>query len=113
MEKHTPAGDEEKEILILDRWACDPFDFYTKYHPSDSRAYAPEIARRFDVSCLQHNTAIVNKLRRSLRSERDRAWVMVGKPWIFDRLRRKGLKNFQVVKNGWAGGFAIYAVRRK
>jgi hypothetical protein len=113
IEERGPVGEGEQRALVIDAWACDPFQYYTKYHPRISRTIAPEIARRFEPRCVGRARDLIPAIKKSLESTREVTWVLSAKPWIFDRMRRKGLKGYRTVKHGWAGGNVIYSVRPK
>lgn len=112
LEEHGPKSDGERRLLVLDSWACPPIDYYLRYHPSVSRTRAPRVTELFEPRCVRKHR-LARTIKKSLNSPEDVIWVVSGKPAIFERVRKGGLKDYTSVKHGLVGGNAIYSIRMK
>jgi hypothetical protein len=67
-------GDGEKEVLILDRRSCDPYRFYTEFHPS-GRKVRPILEQRYIARCLTDEASVPATL---LESPKERPqWIVL------------------------------------
>ncbi len=59
----------EREPLVLDRRSCDPFRYYTEFHPTVSKQVKPAIKKAFTPTCVTEEA----RYRRTLLREMPRA----------------------------------------
>lgn len=84
-------GDGEKEALILDRRSCDPYRFYTQFHPA-TRKLRGALERRYDMRCLTEDAAIPDALLDSASPERPE-WIVLHTGHNLDNiLKRKPMR---------------------
>jgi len=83
-------GDGEKEPLILDRRSCEPYRFYTQFHPT-SRKLRATLERRYDARCLKDDAAIPDTL---LEAPNERPeWIVLHTGHNLDNiLKRKPMR---------------------
>jgi hypothetical protein len=65
-----------REKLLMDGYGCDPYEYYTKYHPTWSKRLGSKLARRFEFTCAKGNAAKVIKTARQALKTHDRVWVL-------------------------------------
>jgi hypothetical protein len=66
-----------REKIVMDTHGCEPYRFYTKYHPL-SKTLGAEIRRNFELRCSggkDRTLAILSTARRVLRKE-PRVWIL-------------------------------------
>lgn len=47
------AGGDVREPLVLDRRSCDPFRYYTEFHPTLSQGFLPAVRAAFETTCVR------------------------------------------------------------
>jgi hypothetical protein len=105
-------GDGEKEPLILDRRSCDPYRFYTEFHPS-SRKLKPILERRYVTRCLKEDSEIPEALLESATPERPE-WIVLHTGHNIDSvLRRKSMRGLRAVGRYWIGPHTLYGLMRR
>jgi hypothetical protein len=62
------------ELLALDGASCQPWRYYTEYHPRRDRA--AELQRRFEARCAKTAERMARIVRRALKSEGSRAYLL-------------------------------------
>jgi hypothetical protein len=71
------AAPNSKEFLLLDRRSCDPFRFYTQFHPSASRKLRRTIRSQFEVKCIADDTRYRQALLGTLPPEPHHVWTIL------------------------------------
>jgi hypothetical protein len=66
---------DKKETLVLQRLHCDAWVYYTKHHPTVSRAYGRLLEQRFTPVCTD-NTKEIKRAIRTVGVRGDRVWVL-------------------------------------
>jgi hypothetical protein len=66
-----------KEPLVLDRRSCDPFRYYTEFHPTFSKRYGHTLHTQFDVKCVTQETAYRHELMIAVPHAPLRAWTIL------------------------------------
>jgi hypothetical protein len=69
------VGDGELEPVILDRRSCEPWRFYTQFHPQ-TKLLRPRLEARYSVRCLKDDTRMGAELLASASSERPE-WIVL------------------------------------
>jgi hypothetical protein len=88
---------KSRDPLILDRRSCDPFRFYTQFHPSATKRFKRTIKRYFDVKCVTDDSRYRQALTGSLPREPNHAWTILHLASPVTRMmRRKQLGDAQV-----------------
>jgi hypothetical protein len=71
-----PGFSGQREKLVLDQNTCDPWRYYTTYHPTYSHKLADALARRFDVTCKKGGfRPVLAEVRASLTTS-PRTWLV-------------------------------------
>jgi hypothetical protein len=76
------------ELLVLDRRSCDPWRYYTTYHPRVSRRYAAAIAQKYVVKCAVKDTDLPRELLANTAAKR--RWTVLHVTRPFDKMMRSG-----------------------
>jgi 4-amino-4-deoxy-L-arabinose transferase-like glycosyltransferase len=71
-----PGFSGRPERLVLDQWTCEPWRYYTTYHPTYSHELAAELARRFTASCQKGNARNILGAVRSALFGSPRVWIV-------------------------------------
>jgi hypothetical protein len=79
--------DDHLQPLFLDRRSCDPWRFYTEFHPK-TRELKPRLEARYAVECLKSDAEIKGELIASGTDERPE-WIVLHTGHRFDRLVRQ------------------------
>jgi hypothetical protein len=90
IEVKVGADPKSKEPLLLDRRSCDPFRFYTQFHPSASRKLRRTIRAQFDVRCISDDTLYRAALIGSLPREPHHVWTILHTEKPVVRMLRHG-----------------------
>jgi hypothetical protein len=77
------------EIVILDRRSCDPWRYYTEYHPKMRQRAAADIKRKYVVKCSTDDDELPQDLLRGAVLGR-RTWTVLHVTRPFDTMMRKG-----------------------
>jgi hypothetical protein len=83
------ADQKSRDPLILDRRSCDPFRFYTQFHPSATKRFRRTIRRHFDVKCVADDSRYRQALVGSIPREPNRAWTILHLARPVTRMVRK------------------------
>jgi hypothetical protein len=81
---------KSRDPLILDRRSCDPFRFYTQFHPSATKRFKRTIKRYFDVKCVADDSRYRQALLASLPREPNQAWTILHLAKPVKRMVRRG-----------------------
>lgn len=104
-------GDGEKEPLILDRRSCDPYRFYTEFHPK-TRKLKAVLERRYVSRCLKEETEIPGALLESASPQRPE-WIVLHTGHTIDRvLKRRSMRVLRTVKRSDIGPHTLLGITR-
>jgi hypothetical protein len=78
-----------KAPLILDRRSCDPWKFYTRFHPKTSRELAPILDKSYDAFCIKNDAKIPEELL-ARTTQRQATWIILHVGHNLDKLARSG-----------------------
>ena len=79
----------EPELVVLDRRSCDPWRYYTTYHPRVSRRVSAALARKYVVKCAAKDTDLPRELLTGTAPGR-RRWTVLHVTRPFDKMMRGG-----------------------
>lgn len=65
-----------REALVTDNYGCAVWNFYIEYHPTISKTLAPELKRRFDHRCRRLAPEVLREVRRELKDNGGRVWII-------------------------------------
>jgi hypothetical protein len=82
-------GTDGKAPLILDRRSCDPWRFYTQFHPATRARYAELVAENYDAHCLRNDTLIPSELQK-YATTRQAVWIVLHVGHGLDKMVRTG-----------------------
>ena len=103
--------DDHLQPLILDRRSCDPWRFYTEFHPK-TRDLKPRLDARYAPRCLKDDTLMREELVASGTEERPE-WVVLHTGHRLDRLvRQHQLGDLHVTTRWEIGPHSVVALRR-
>jgi hypothetical protein len=95
------------EVVVTDRRSCDPWRFYTRYHPRVSRRVAPDLARKFVVKCSTDDARLPRDLLEGAVVGQ-RVWAVLHVTRPFDRMMKRGMfGNLRVISRHDAGSHTI------
>jgi hypothetical protein len=104
------AGEALPELLVLDRRSCDPWRYYTTYHPRVSRRFAAAIAEKYVVKCAAQDGDLPRELLAETASGR-RRWTVLHVTRPFDKMMRSGrFGTLQVVTREDVGSHTVVAL---
>jgi len=67
----------EREPLVLDRRSCDPFRYYTQFHPRVSREAGDAIKKAFDTTCVPEEAPYRRTLLHAIQHAPHHAWTIL------------------------------------
>jgi hypothetical protein len=106
-------GDGQKEPLIFDRRTCDPFRFYTQFHPVTSVTIAPRLLQRFDPHCLTDDVMMRLELNSLATTERP-VWIVLHNERPLEWLQRHDkLDDLKVVWRFEAGPHTVVGFKKR
>lgn len=105
-----------REQLVMDTYGCQPYRYYTKYHPL-SQTLGKQLRRRFDLRCSggkDRARAVMMATRRILRKD-DRAWILASHESVIESLDQSWPDDLEKVRLARVGGniHVIVAVKQK
>jgi hypothetical protein len=110
VETKLGADPKTREPLILDRRTCDPFRYYTQFHPFGSKRLKRIVRRQFEVKCIPDDTRYRQALLSVMPREPHHVWTMLHAPQpVLQMLRRGGLGNSQITYEERIGGHTLMA----
>jgi hypothetical protein len=101
-----------KSPLILDRRTCQPWRFYTDFHPRTSRAYAETLKQSFDARCLTDDAQIPDGLVDAAMT-RQPIWIVLHPGHHVERLARTHLRGLYRVSRFSVGPHTVMSFRRR
>jgi hypothetical protein len=103
-------GAKLPELVVLDRRSCDPWRYYTTYHPRTSRRVAADIARKYVVKCAATDADLPKELLAGAGPTR-RSWTVLHVTRPFDKMMRRGrFGNLRVVAREDMGSHTVVAL---
>jgi hypothetical protein len=104
------ADGPAREPLVLDRRSCDPFRYYTQFHPTVSKQLKTVIAAAFDTTCVLEEASYRRTLLRAISHAKVRAWTILhtSRP-VQTMIRRHQLGDAQLVWEEHFGPHTIMA----
>ena len=105
-------GDGEREPVLLDRRSCEPWRFYTRFHP-ETKLLEPRVADRYDVRCIKDDKRIGAELLASATSERPEWIVLHTGHRMAQILRQPSLSTLQVLGRWEIGPHSLMELRRR
>jgi hypothetical protein len=66
-----------REPLVLDRRSCDPFRYYTEFHPTVSKQVGAALRRSFDTTCVPEEAPYRHVLLRAIQRAPHHAWTIL------------------------------------
>ena len=104
----SPGG--PPEIVILDRRSCDPWRYYTTYHPRVSRRVAGDLKRKYLVKCSTDDANLPQDLLAGAVVGR-RSWAVLHVMRPFDTMMKRGkFGSLRVIARHDAGSHTVVAV---
>ncbi len=108
-----PAPPEQRDTLILDRRSCDPWLYYTQYHPKLSRTVGTTLPESYNVRCLVDDDEMRDALDAGARPGH-RVWIVLHTTQPIHHLRRTGrLRMLRLVANRDLGSHTLMAFMRR
>jgi len=110
-----PMPEELRDQLVLDRRSCDPWLYYTRYHPKLAQQLGPSLQQSYTAHCLtDDDTQMAEALETGVYRGR-RVWVVLHTTQLINHLRRSGdLRRLRIVENKDLGSHTLMAfVRRR
>jgi hypothetical protein len=99
-----------REIVILDRRSCDPWRYYTEYHPKMRQRAAADIKRKYIVKCSANDDDLPRDLLQGAVLGR-RTWTVLHVTRPFDTMMRKGkFGSLRVVQRQDVGSHTVIAL---
>lgn len=106
-----PSGDDQLQPVVLDRRSCEPWRFYTEFHPA-TRSLRPRLAARYTTRCLKDDADLRDELVATGTEERPE-WVVLHTGHQLDRLiRGRRLGDLRVITRWGIGPHSVVALRR-
>ncbi|HEY3500803.1 MAG TPA: hypothetical protein VGK73_39195, partial [Polyangiaceae bacterium] len=102
-----------RETLVIDRGGCDPFLYYTRYHPELSVRYGRPFQQRFESHCVRKARRLNHFLLPALDSAGTRAWIVSARVKSFRKERAKWPATFVVDPRAMVGPTRILSVERR
>jgi len=101
----SPGG--PREVVVLDRRSCDPWRYYTTYHPRVSKRVAADLARKYVFKCSKDDAKLPQDLLADAILGR-RSWVVLHVTRPFDSMMKRGkFGNLRVITRHDAGSHTI------
>jgi len=93
----------EPQLLVLDAYSCDPWNYYTKYNPSVVNTWGAKLQGRFSAVCAETDRASVDALRGVAPGEH--AWSLFVGTYTrqFPGFHRMLNRRFQIEKRANVG----------
>lgn len=85
----------EKQVVILAHGACEPWNYFLKYHPETQRLLR-RMKGNFEARCVEDGSLVLGELKSALESTGRPVWLIRGKKNPFRR--DKDLKPIQSVR---------------
>jgi len=106
-------GSDGRAPLILDRRSCDPWRFYTQFHPSTRARFAELLSENYDAHCLRDDTLIPAELQRYATS-RQAVWIVLHVGHGLDKMLRTGkLPGLYRISRFEVGPHTVMSFRRR
>jgi len=103
----------EKSPLILDRRSCEPWRFYTQFHPEVSARLAASLAESYDAHCLKNDATIPDELLRRA-TPRHAVWIVLHIGHGVDKLVKNGtLSPLYRISRFEVGPHTVMSFRRR
>jgi hypothetical protein len=98
------------EIVILDRRSCDPWRYYTKYHPKVRQRAAADIQRKYVVKCSLNDDDLPRDLLQGAVLGR-RTWTVLHVTRPFDTMMRRGkFGSLRAIQRNDVGSHTVIAL---
>jgi hypothetical protein len=78
-----------KELLLLDRRSCEPWDYYTLHHPVVGPKYREQIEQAFEIRCVRKEPDMPDAIRAGTATH-GRVWTVLHTPRPLDDALRRG-----------------------
>src|SRR5688572_13213902 len=105
--------DRAQSPLILDRRTCQPWRFYTKFHPVTSQAYAQRLEQAYDDRCLTDDAQIRQALVETA-TVRQAVWIVLHPGHNVDKLlRSRQLPELYRISRFEVGPHTVMSFRRR
>jgi hypothetical protein len=102
-----------KAPLILDRRSCQPYRFYTTFHPRTSKEYGTALASSYEIHCLTDDSAIRDSLV-ELATPRQAVWIILHPGHDVDRMvRSRRLPELYRISRFEIGPHTIMSFRKR
>ena len=106
-------GSDGKAPLILDRRSCDPWRFYTQFHPVTRARYAELLSENYDAHCLKNDALIPSELQQYATS-RQAVWIVLHVGHGLDKMVRNGkLSGLYRISRFEVGPHTVMSFRRR
>jgi hypothetical protein len=111
--RHTS---HHREPLVIDTYGCQPFRYYTKYHPL-SQTLGKEVLSRFVLKCSggkDRAQSVLAATRRALRKD-DRVWILASHDDVIEAMDRSWPDDLEKVALVRVGGniHVVVGAKRK
>jgi hypothetical protein len=83
------GNDSDTATLLIDRRSCDPWRFYTQFHPEVSTQYTDSLADSYDARCIKNDKTIPDELMH-VATTRRAVWIILHVGHGLDKLVRTG-----------------------
>jgi hypothetical protein len=108
-----PHRPERRELLLLDQRSCEPWRYYTQYHPTHGPKYAARLEASYDVRCEKNDLTITDAIREGVASHR-RVWTVLHTPRpLDDAIRHGDMNDLRTVSRNRIGPQTIMAFIRR
>ncbi len=103
----------EREPLVLDRRSCDPFRYYTEFHPTVSKQVKNAIKTSFDTICVPEEAPYRRTLLKAIQRAPRHAWTILhtSRP-VLTMIRRHQLGDAELAHEEHFGSHTIMAFSR-
>jgi hypothetical protein len=90
LERLAKIGEgKPRSPLILDRRSCDPWRFYTQFHPKVSAQFKEALTEGYEAHCLKNDATIPDELLR-YATTRQAVWIVLHVGHGVDKMVRNG-----------------------
>ena len=102
-----------REPLLLDRRACDPYRYYTEFHPSASRRLRKLLRAQFEVKCVTDDANYRHLLLAAMPRAPHHVWTMLHAPReVLRMVHRRQLGDSELTYDEHVGEHSVMAFWR-
>lgn len=108
------ANGTERETLLLDRRSCDPFRFYSEFHPRVSRRLRGALETEFDARCIDKDEAFRQELDANTPARPQQVWAILHSDRaVHEAIRSRALGSGRMRLHAQIGTHIIVAFSQK